>query len=188
MLETLISRLDFRKTRDFNMEWAETLQTLAAVVVGGLLATLGSFAERQWERARNRKGVAAAISAEIASILSIAERRGHEAHFQAHLDNWRAGKQLDKHPGIYGAEHFVARGDPIFDANAVKIGELGPGLSEDVTRFYAALRGIRDDIAELSTERVQAVEARIAIVEDDLALWQETKQLGEDLIVRLRTV
>ena len=170
------------------MGWAETLPTLVAVVVGGLMATLGSFAVRHWERSRNRKGVAAAIGAEIASILSIAERRGYEAHFQSHLDDWKAGRRLDKHPGIYGAEHFAERGDPVFDANASQIGELGPELSKDVTRFYASLRGIRDDIAELSAERVQDIETRSAIVEDLLELWRETVRLGEDLIERLRAV
>ena len=158
-------------------------QTLLAVIVGGLIAPVGSVIVGGWDRRQHRRSLATALRGEIATILAIAERRRYVEFFAGFLEAWKSGERLEVLPGIYGLDPKEA--DPVVAVNLERIGELEPALAEDVVRFYATLQGIRQDIAAISRGDVETLQDRISLLEDDLALWRETDTLGKSLLNRL---
>ena len=159
------------------------LETLAAVVVGGLIAPVGNIIVGAWEGRKRRENLSAAFSAEIATILAVSERRRYEQFFEGFLEEWKAGRGLDVNPRIHGADD---QGNPVFDGCVNQIGLLGHTVAADVGRFYLTIKGIRQDIIAMGKGDIPNVKHRIKLVEEDLALWREMKALGESLISRLQ--
>lgn len=159
------------------------LETLAAVVVGGLIAPIGNIIVGVWERRKSRDNLSVALSAEIATILSLSERRRYDEFFEGFLQEWKAGRSLDVSPGIHGIDE---EGDPVFDGSVTQIGLLGHGIASDVGRFYSTIKGIRQDIKAMANGDIPNVDHRIDLVEEDLELWREMKVLGGSLVSRLQ--
>ncbi len=159
------------------------LETLAAVVVGGLIAPFGNIIVGIWEDRKRRDNLSAALSAEIAAILAVSERRGHEQFFEGFLEDWKAGRNLDVNPGIHGA---FDQADPVFVGSVNQIGLLGHTVAADVGLFYTTIKGIRQDIIAMGQGDIPDVEHRIKLVEEDLGLWREMKTLGASLVSRLQ--
>ena len=155
------------------------LETLAAVVVGGLIAPVGNIIVGAWEGRKSRKNLSVALSAEIATILAVSERRRYEEFFEGFLEEWKADRNLDISPGIHGIDEG---GDPVFDGSVGQIGLLGHTVAADVGRFYSTIKGIRQDIKA----DIPNVAHRIKLVEEDLKLWREMKVLGATLVSRLQ--
>ena len=159
-------------------------ETLAAVVVGGLIAPVGNIIVGAWEGRKHRDNLSVARSAEIATILALSERRRYEQLFEGFLEEWKAGRSLDVIPGIHGAEN--EQGNPVFDGSVNQIGLLGHTVAADVSRFYATLNGIRQDIIAMGHGDIPNVDHRMKLVEEDLKLWREMKTLGASLVLRLQ--
>ena len=159
------------------------LETLAAVVVGGLIAPVGNIIVGIWEGRKRRDNLSVALSAEIAAILAVSERRGHEQFFEGFLEDWKAGRNLDVNPEVHGA---FDQADPVFVGSVNQIGLLGHTVAADIGLFYTTIKVIRQDIIAMSQGDISNVDHRIKLVEEDLRLWREMKTLGESLVSRLQ--
>ncbi len=159
------------------------LETLAAVIVGGLIAPVGNIIVGAWEGRKHRDNLSVALSAEIATILAVSERRRHVQFFEGFLEEWKAGRSLDIYPGIHGIDVLT---DPVFDGSVSQIGLLGHTVAADVGRFYSTIKGIRQDIVAMTKGDIPNVEHRIKLVEEDLELWWEMETLGTSLVSRLQ--
>ncbi len=158
-------------------------ETLAAVVVGGLLATGGNVLLSQWQARQRRLSLQRALRSEIRAVIEIAAVRGYETFYNGFLERWKAGHDHDRNPRIHGMK---AELDPVMAANIERIGDLPPELAEDVVRFYSLVVGIRHDVVVIGAGEVESIQERIALVEEDLRLWAEAKNLGQSLLNRLQ--
>ena len=164
----------------------EFWQTIAAVIVGGALTFLGTIAAKIWEHRQRRRVVGQAIRAEIDSTLKMTERRGYEEMFQGYVDRWKAGEALDATPGIIGFdEQSDQQAYPVMFAHLGDLGALRTEDASDVVRFYSGLLGIRSDIKAISRGHVTDPQHKLRLVETDLQLWREIRDLGQSLVERL---
>ena len=146
------------------------------------------FAGLVLERARHhreRRGVAAALAGEIWAILDRNRKREHEAVFRgihARLEN---GENAS-------VPNIIARPielDPVIQNHRPRIGILGEPLSRRILVFHSYVREMRFDLMSLADgdwDGDIALKARK--LGEDLALWEETKQLGDELVKELQTI
>ena len=166
------------------MENPDPWWPLLGVLIGGLMGGGGLILRDHLAFRKEQKALAAAISAEIRSMIEIAKRRDHEAHFRSYLDHWEQGQRVDDRPTIVGLRTMEdAQRDQVADANLDKLGLLGADIAADVVRFYTMVKGIRADLVNISTE--PRVEQCIKLLKEDLDLWEDVKSLGMSLQNRL---
>lgn len=155
------------------------------VVIGVILGFVASIGIRLWEEWRFRKGLRAALRAEITSILEIAERRRYEDHFETHVSFWEEEKALNEWPTIIGYQE--TQHHPVLEANMSHIGKLGSDVAADVVRFYSTVTAVQTDITAATRHQLDHLgrDQRISLVKQNLAFWREAKALGRTLIGRL---
>jgi hypothetical protein len=161
----------------------EFWQTLAAVIVGGLIAPVGNIVVGIWQSGRTRKSLENAIVAEVASTLEMVEKRGHVAHYQSFIDDWKRGHNLNSLPGIHGLDE----GDEetsVFDSLVDRVGELDAETAKGIVQFVGITRGIRHDLRAISRGNVPDVQKRIQLLEEDIQLWRQAERIGRELIRR----
>ena len=161
------------------------MSTLFAVVVGGVIAFASAVGVKLWDDWRFRKNLRAAFRAGIETVLELAELRKYEGHFREHLEAWKRGDHLDRWPTIIGYKD--APKHPIVEANVGNIGRLGNDVAADVVRFYVLLQGIETDITAAARGELDRFtqQERINLIEQDLTLWDQVRQLGDSLLEKL---
>ena len=156
---------------------------LIGTILGGLLAIAGGIAVKSFDEWRVRQSLRAAFRAETISIIEMFESRGHEQLFIDLLEHW---KRVDTgQPVVLGP--IAKPVDPVFSKNSDKIGLLGRNVAGELVRFYAIVDGLRDDIAIVAGPLDPRVsrEGRIRMIEDDLRLLGEAKDLAAQLKKKL---
>ncbi len=161
-------------------------QTLFAALMGGVLAILGGFATHTWQALLKRNSLATAFRGEIYAIVENAKRRGYVEHYKSYLNIWKQGKTLGSRPSMFGINELTPENSaPIFYANLGDVGCLEARNCRDVVRFYSIFSGINQDIKAISLDMsIQATDL-VALIEEDLKLWDEALQIAEDLENRL---
>jgi hypothetical protein len=152
------------------------MESLYGTIVGGALAILGGIVAKSFEEWRARKSLRAAFRAEILGIVRSIESHGFDKLLNELLQNWQAGRRGI--PLTVGSRTKPV--DPIFSKNTDKIGLLGRDVAGEVTRFYALIDGIRDDINALETGQLQgrSRKTRIRFIEEDLTRWVEAREIA----------
>jgi hypothetical protein len=159
------------------------MSAFLGVIVGGVLALIGSFAAKIWDEWRQAVSLRGAFRAEIAGLLAIAEARKHEAFIEESIAAWKSGN--DSPVNFFGLEH--AGRVPVFTANVGAIGTIGRQLAEEVTAFYTQLLAVLITIQAFEDGKMQSLPlpARIALAEDALAIWRKAKAEGVMLVEKL---
>lgn len=172
--------------------WAPLLHT----IVGGLLALLGGLVAT-WYAARVARRQAAeslrsAFSGEVSAFVQIVETSDYARQLGDALkldDNFEPNSKplMDAPPFPLGKLQF-----PLYESNASSIGQLGPELAGDVSRFYtqayavlATVEGWKGQVltGEPSMRSVGAIYK--PAVEAHRKLLVETLDLGKALITKL---
>lgn len=150
---------------------------LIGVVIGAVFTGGIQFLREEYRYFKERKSLAASISAEIISLIRlIRKRRIHQD-----LVNWinllKKENQLSKYTkkGTYSVSitfnYFL-----IFDSNAGRLGMLGEELAGEITILYTLCKGVAEDLRDQSTTE---------IYRDGMIYWfLETLSLLEDCIER----
>lgn len=154
------------------------------VIVGGALAMSGSFLAKWQNERRQRKVLRAAIRAEIRTILRAAQARDFEVMFRDYVQQWD-NANVEKRIVVWGFDSPQA--DPIFNANAEKIGTLGADVVEEVGMFYGLVQSIRVDLTAYQKDEMAplAAQHRVEVVRRSLAMWDEAKAIADRLTPRL---
>ncbi len=168
--------------------WAELLQSFTPLITVLVVALTALFAWiiRHWERAQERKALAAAIFAEIRATIEIIDHRDHVEIAKQYIARYKHGEEELPMPRMIDPDikpqDFI-KSYPVFNANVGKIGILGSETAADVARFYTQAMGISsslrgwargewDDITPLK---------KAGAINNELALWEETRSIGLQL-------
>jgi hypothetical protein len=156
---------------------------LIGVVIGGVIGLTGSILPHLYEKYRARKSARAMAFAYVSGILRMEEIRQHGSLYQQNLDGLRSGasQSLMK---IFGAEDSR---DEFQSALIGQVGLLEPDIARDMVMFCNMLEGLRVDLKSMNLGQMDnlAIDQKIKILEGDLKLWNDTQDLGRDLIRRL---
>jgi hypothetical protein len=156
---------------------------LVGVVIGGLIGLAGSIVPHLWEKRRARKSARAIARAYVSGILKMEEIRQHGSLYQQNIATLRAGtsQSLMK---IFGAEDSR---DELQSALVGQVGLLEPDVARDMVMFCNMLEGLRVDLKAMALGQMDnlSVAEKLKILEGDLKLWNDTQELGRDLMRRL---
>ncbi|TSD88909.1 hypothetical protein FFK22_009300 [Mycobacterium sp. KBS0706] len=143
------------------------------------------LAER--DREENRRGLAAALAAELEGYFAIVHRRGHVERAQ------RIRRQLaiDGVPigGWLRADEGPLDPFPIAQARMADIGILGP-VASDLARLYTWIAGVRTTLIEVERGRFDALapDGKLELVEEELQVWAEAQAMADQLLPKLRAI
>jgi len=160
------------------------VSNLVGVVVGGLIGLAGYFIPHWYEKRRARLSARALARTYVSGILKMEEIRKHGSLHQLNIESLKANpsESLMK---IFGA-------DEISDAELQKsiitqLGFLEPDIAADLVMFGNMLAGLRIDLKAMTLGQMDSLTTsqKIGILEKDLILWNETQQLGRNLVQRL---
>jgi hypothetical protein len=159
---------------------------LIGVVIGGVIGIAGSFLPHLYEKQRARKSARAVARAYVSGILKMEEIRKHSSLYERNVEALEAGtsQSLMK---IFGAEEA----SPDLEIQKALINQLGllePGVAQDMVVFGNMLAGLRIDLKAISLGQLEplSVAEKIRILKLDLKLWNDTLDLGRDLVRRLK--
>ena len=159
------------------------MNPLIGVIVGGVLALLGSFGAKLFEEWLQVRALRGAFRAEIEGLLDIAAIRRHEEVAEGFIAAWKSNNPVPFFS--YGME--LASRNPVFSANVGRIGSIGRQLAGEVTAFYARLLAVRISSESFDDPRMQAapLPEKIAHAEAALAIWRKAKADGAALVAKL---
>jgi hypothetical protein len=85
---------------------------------------------------------------------------------------------------IFGAEDSR---DELQSALVGQVGLLEPDVARDMVMFCNMLEGLRVDLKAIALGQMDnlSVAEKLKILEGDLKLWNDTQELGRDLMQRL---
>jgi len=85
---------------------------------------------------------------------------------------------------IFGAEDSR---DELQSALVGQVGLLEPDVARDMVMFCNMLEGLRVDLKAIALGQMDnlSVAEKLKILEGDLKLWNDTQELGRDLMRRL---
>jgi hypothetical protein len=156
-------------------------QALLAAVIGGLLAMVGTFAAKWWERRQEARAVRAAFAAEISALVEIARVRKHDETMRNWIERWEKGE--DHKATFHGAPR---ERDPVFSKNVDKIGLLGDDAA-DVIKLYTQLEALRVQFRAIEDGRLDDFDfrRRIEYVKKALAIYEALIREAEPIARRL---
>lgn len=162
---------------------AAPISALVGTIIGACAVTLNGVRLENHKRRRDGQSVAVAMAAAIETSIWVIERRGHVATFQWLLDQARAGTPIQ----VFGAVDENRLTDPVADKLLESVGLLDPVLASQAIKFFTVLYGLRVDILNLREGRLGSdLGFVVRMLEQDLALWQETSVNGKRLSIKLR--
>jgi len=162
---------------------AKLVVGLLGVIIGALIGGLSNVFLEAYKRCRDKKAVASLLAGEISGILTMTEIRGYKSLYERLLDRLEQGEDIPT-PDILGGQPSL---DPGIQASLDKIGLLSQDFPERLALFYQQLSGIRLDIRRLAEGKYDGrLDRKIALIREDLSLWNKTEKLGNALVVDLR--
>lgn len=159
------------------------MEALFGAIVGGVFTIVGGMAVKFFEESRARRSLRAAFRAEIVSIVEMIDARGHRKLFEDLLDHW---KRTDTGESVLIGP-LAKLIDPVFSKSSDKIGLLGRDVAGNIVQFYAIVDGLREDTNILggTMDPRLSRSARIQMIEADLQLLSETRELARRLLALL---
>jgi hypothetical protein len=158
------------------------MNNISSVILGGVLAIVGTSLVKWLEYSFERRSLRAAIKAEINGLIDMITRRGHGDMFRAAIQSWRAEEEFDLYVFTLDA-NFT----PVYDANIGKVGMLGADVAGDVVKFYDIMIGVKAELrAHINGQTHRMSHAvRADRLETLLESWAEAIELAETLTKRL---
>lgn len=155
---------------------------LASVIVGGLLATLGSIAtttilERQRQR-REARNLALAFKGEIGALLALVEER----EYVERIGEVIAQIEATREP-FYMPFRVRYAYDRVYAANVDRVGMLPPQLAEQLPLFYTRVNSILEDLVSLGDGTYTEID-----LTQLLRIYRFTKVMLEATLVHGRAI
>lgn len=158
----------------------EVPSALLGVVIGAILGGLSNVGLEIYKRHRDKKTIASLLAGELSSLLDMTDKRNYKALYKDILVRLEEGGDVAM-PDVLGDYPSL---DPGLEKVLVKVGMLPGDLPERIARFYQQLGGVRLDMKRLGQQTCQGNPA--VILREDLSLWEDTEQLGRQLVADLR--
>lgn len=121
---------------------------LVSVVVGGLLATVGSIATttllERFRQRRESRNLALAFKGELTALVTLIEEREYVERFAQVIDQIESTREP-----FYVPFRIRFKYDRVYDANVDRIGLLKPPLPEQLPLFYTRMTSIMEDLISL---------------------------------------
>jgi hypothetical protein len=159
---------------------------LAAVVLGGLLATGGGiattlFVERQRRRQESRN-LALAFKGEIAALLGQIEERRYLARFTEIIEQIEASGRP-----FFMPFRIRYRYDRVYDSNVQRIGLLKGTLPHSIPLFYTRLASLLEDMVNLGDGTYGQLEVArlVQVYADARAILSRTVAQGAEIIAAI---
>lgn len=163
------------------------MNSTTAALLGSIATALavfgGGLAVEAYKRHRDRIGMALALAGAIDALLRLIEVRDVPGELGRALPELEASR-----PVRFGS--LVGENAPfqaITLSFAGQIGSLGDDLPFRVARFLTYSQGLQDDMQQLRSQDCDVL-AKATLIRNLSPLWQETEQLGIDLVRDLRVV
>src|SRR5215471_13877304 len=168
-------RLNHRPSLQPNQRTNVMAGDLIGVMVGGAIGLAGSFLPHLWERRRSKSAASAILLAYISGILHMERIRKHGDLYRRNLDDLRSGKTTHLFR-VFGSEDAD---DPLQKALLGHVGFLPPVVARDLVVFCNMLGGLRIDLKAIALGQMDhlQIDEKIGILERDLKLWEDTRQL-----------
>lgn len=166
--------------------YSELWLPLLSGLIGGVLATSGSIlTQRHLHKlttTQERNSLANALSGEIAALCSIIERRGY-------LDDMKESRQSIQTSGQEAPFKVNVQYDylMVYKSNLGSIGLLPAHLAASVTRFYTQIQALLEEATSPTEEHRSSLES-LDILDEQIALLEDSLKLGQDLSKRLSWV
>jgi hypothetical protein len=161
---------------------------LLGTLVGGGISYFAQIKARQADLAERRKSLAHALAAEIEVLQRIVARRDLPGRCQAAAASARAGNDDAVREWLTEQDGRVEI-LPIYHANLVNIGLLGPACVDLVTfvgqveAILATIKGIHDGLYDrLDGERIAD------LLEGELELWRVSEKLAIKVVSDLKAI
>lgn len=171
--------------------WTIAWISAGAALTGALIGAVASagtqvFLSRQ-NRIHEKASVAAAIAAEIESVLRMVNRRDPFGRADQLVAAWEAGHIINMAGFSVPENPEPARVYPIFHGSVGKLGLLGHSAG-DVTTFYSYILAIQatGEIANRGGYDHLTLENRIKFVREEIGFLREAVALGTRVARELR--
>lgn len=161
---------------------------LIGVGLGGFITYRVQEHALKFERDELRKNLSLAIAAEIEAYLEMIALRKHEEYAKSIIELNKKGIRTIPKGWISGFEANRIP-FPVIMANLPNIGILG-SICKNVVSFYSQSIAIRTTLIS-ANEGIydEATNADLAeIFEGELELWMKTKNLGKNIVNKLRNI
>ena len=159
---------------------------LLAALIGGLLAGGGAvvtqIVRHRLDDGRTRRALAGAFAGEVAAICAIARRRDYLGGLTQLLKHVRQSGEPMRLSLSITQDYFQ-----IYRSNAGALGLLPAATAEKVALFYTQAKSLIEDVLPTAPNPQDAATAEQTI-QEQIALLQDTLQLGDDLVEKLREV
>ena len=163
---------------------SQALAGLLGAFIGALAVMGGGVIAEAYRRYRDRQGIASALAGEIAGLLHMTEKRQYVQFFEGVLPRLESGTDVPIPQFVKSRDNPL---DPVIDRYLDRLGHLSGSLPERVVRFYQFVAGIRVDLERITEDGLN-VSFKASLVREDLALWKEAVQLGEQLVRELQEI
>ena len=145
LLETAYLALTYRPgttpvTESPMIPGSGVLGTILVTILGAILAISGGFAEKIYQRRKERESLRAALRAEIQAILAIVERRHYIAALSNLIEAIRGGSTN------FFERRIGSRYDIVFRSNCDKLGLLSSETAARTVRFYFQVSSVVLDL------------------------------------------
>lgn len=163
----------------------EYIRALTPLLGAILIALAGFSAYLLNSRARTRRHIeerrnfASALAGELSAIFTLIDQKKYIRDFRAVRRGLRAGEDVRVFPRHVGERFFH-----VFEQNADRIATLPTPLPGQVTRIYALLRGIQDDLRTTLTADWNGAPPDYRIRTIDHIITQLKMALAEGDLVR----
>ena len=117
------------------MDYGTLVSTVVGVIIGGVVATLGGFCEKWWERKLERASMASALASELRAL----KQRYEET---IGLAIRKAKNPTDLPSGLYPGQQYFA----VFDSAGSSLGLLDADDASLVVETYILAKGHLDNL------------------------------------------
>lgn len=161
--------------------------TLLTALVTGLIGALAGASSNVFveifRRVSDGRALAAILSAEISTLLSIAAIRNYDAGAEQVLSRLREGQDVPIPNFLGDMEQWIRT----YLENTKRLGLLTPSLANRVTQFYLLLQSVGADVSRLSLEQSPDVASKAVFVAETLSVWKSAQESGSQAVEELNT-
>lgn len=164
------------------MWWVNLLSALLGGLLGGGGAIVTQIVRHRLDDGRTRRALAGAFAGEVAAICAIARRRDYLGAMTQLHEHVRHSGQPRRLVLSITQDYFQ-----IYRSNAGALGLLPAATAEQVALFYTQTKSLIEDVLPTAPNPQDAATAEQTL-QEQIALLQDTLQLGDELVKQLREV
>jgi hypothetical protein len=162
------------------------LASLFGALIGGLFAVIGGWLAIHWQAARQARGVAGALVAEMAVTERLLNHGGAAALYQQMLDDLKAtGEIRDRQALVDLFDNEPQDTLPVYYSMAGELGHLPKELAAEVVQYNSTMVALPRMIVRFLGKRELSKQVVKELAQNIEAQFQENRRLRGKLITQL---